>query len=273
VSDSINQVDAHYGQRDLLGVVLDALRNAGLDPTRVAPDDLAALEEFHTLGRQATVELAELAGVNKAMRVLDVGAGLGGPARLLAHHYGCRVTALDLTEEYCRVAQALTEMTGLSDLVEVRQGDALDLPFPDTSFDLVWTQHASMNIADKARLYGEIRRVLVPGGRFALFDIVAGESQPIHFPVPWAADPSISFLVSIDDMHDLMIGAGLSPLIWEDLTEGVLAWFQAQAGKPPTSSPAIGLHLLAPDMGEKLANQVRNISEHRVRFLRAVLRR
>lgn len=271
--DSIKQVDAHYGQRDLLGLIFDALRNAGLDPSRVGPDDLGALEEFHTLGRQATVELADLAGVTKAMRVLDVGAGLGGPARLLARRYGCRVTALDLTEEYCRVAQALTELTGLSDLVEVRQGDALDLPFPEDSFDLVWTQHASMNIADKARLYGEISRVLVPGGRLAFFDVVAGENQPIHFPVPWAADQSLSFLVSIDDMHGLMVDAGLSTIIWEDLTEGVLAWFQAQARKPTASSPAIGLHLLAPDMGEKLANQVRNISEQRVRFLRAVLTR
>ncbi len=273
MSDSIGQVDAHYGQRDLLAVVLDALRTAGLDLTRVTPDDLAGLEEFHTLGRQATVELAELAGVTKAMRVLDVGAGLGGPARLLAHRYRCRVTALDLTEEYCRVAQALTEMTGLSDSVEVRQGNALDLPFPENSFDLVWTQHASMNLADKARLYAEIRRVLVPGGRLALFDIVAGENQPIHFPVPWAADPSISFLVSIKEMRDLLTDAGFDPLIWEDLTEGVMAWFQAQAVKPKISAPSIGLHLLAPDMGEKLANQVRNISEHRVRFLRAVLTR
>jgi hypothetical protein len=130
-----------------------------------------------------------------------------------------------------------------------------------------------MNIADKARLYGEAHRVLVPGGRFAFFDVVAGEG-PIHFPVPWAPDASISFLASIDEMRKLLEGAGFTPVVWEDLTEGVLAWFQAQAAKAATASlPTIGLHLLAPDMGEKLANQVRNISEGRVRFLRAVLTR
>lgn len=269
---SSNAVDAHYGRRDLLEVVGQALNAAGLDSARVTPDDLAPIDQFHALGRQATAELAELAGVTHAMRVLDVGAGLGGAARLLAYRYGCRVTSLDVTEEYCRVAEALTAMTGLSDLVEVRHGDALDLPFPEGEFDVVWTQHASMNIADKARLYSEVHRVLVPAGRFAFFDIVAGENQPIHFPVPWAPDPSISFLISIDEMRRLLVGEGFVPVVWEDLTEGVLAWFQTQAAKPAaTSLPAIGLHLLAPDMGEKLANQVRNISENRVRFLRAVL--
>ncbi len=241
-------VTAHYETQALNATILDAIKAAGLDVADISPDDLAPLEEFHTLGRQATVELAELAGVTRGWRVLDVGSGLGGPARLLAARYGVHVTALDLTAAYCDAARMLNELTGLSDLVDVRQGDALDLPFADASFDLVWTQHASMNIADKSRLYSEIARVLTPGGRLAMFDIVAGDVSPIHFPVPWAGDPSISFLESIDQMQSLLLAAGFTTLVWEDLTAGVLAWFEERAASAQGAPRTIGMHLLAADM-------------------------
>jgi SAM-dependent methyltransferase len=263
-------VQGHYGHSDLARQIFDSIRAAGLDPKHLSPVDLAPLEEFHTLGRRATEELADLAGVEAGVSVLDVGAGLGGPARLLASRYGCDVTAIDLTEAYCEVSRLLTEATGLGALVQIRQGDALDLPFADESFDLVWTQHVSMNIADKRRMYEEVARVLVPGGRFAFFDIVAGEVSPIHFPVPWAADPSISFLETPEQMGVLLDEAGFTSMVWEDLTEGVLAWLEHRAISPPDQA-TIGLHLLASDMPTKLENQVRNVREARVRFLRAVL--
>ena len=266
-------VAAHYETQALTALIVDAIKAAGLEVGDLSPDDLAPLEEFHTLGRQATVELAELAGVTRGWQVLDVGSGLGGPARLLASRYGVRVTALDLTAAYCEAARMLNELTGLSELVEVRQGDALDLPFADQSFDLVWTQHASMNIADKERLYSEVWRVLVPGGRFAMFDILAGDVSPIHFPVPWAADPSISFLEPIGHLRSMLLAAGFTTLVWEDLTEGVLAWFEDRAASARVEPTSIGLQLLSSDMPEKLANQVRNVREGRVRFLRAVLTR
>ena len=263
-------VQDHYGHSDLAEQIVDSIRSAGLDPEHLSPDDLAPLEEFHTLGRRATEELAELAGVDDRLSVLDVGAGLGGPARLLASRYGCRVTAIDLTEVYCEVSRLLTEATRLGALVQVRQGDAIDLPFPDASFDLVWTQHVSMNIADNVRMYEEAARVLAPGGRFAFFDIVAREVSPIHFPVPWAADPSISFLETPEQMGVLLDEAGFTPVVWQDPTEGVLAWLEQRAASP-ADQLTIGLHLLAPDMPTKLRNQVRNVREARVQFLRAVL--
>jgi SAM-dependent methyltransferase len=263
-------VQGHYGHSDLARQILNAIRAAGLDPEQLSPDDLAPLEEFHTLGRRASEELAELAGVEAGLSVLDVGAGLGGPARLLASRYGCRVTAIDLTKDYCEISQLLTQATGLAALVEVRQGDALNLPFADESFDLVWTQHVSMNIADKLRMYQEVARVLAPGGRFAFFDVVAGGVSPIHFPVPWAADPSISFLETPEQMGVLLDEAGFTPVVWQDLTDGVLAWLEQRVASSPDQA-MIGLHLLAPDMATKLTNQVHNVREGRVRFLRAVL--
>jgi MPBQ/MSBQ methyltransferase len=264
-------VVAHYARGGLAATVLAALAAAGVDPEHPGPDDLAPLEEFHTLGRPATLELAGLAGVTAGMRVLDVGAGIGGPARLLARRHGCHVTALDLTAEFCEVSRLLTERTGLGDRVDVRQGDALDLPFDDGSFDLVWTQHAAMNIADKARLYAEMHRVLVPGGRLALYDVVAGGVAPIHLPVPWAERAEISHLVTPGALLRLLAEAGFEVVVWEDLTEVATAWMRRLVANP--DPPPLGLHLLVSDLPRKAANWLRNLEEDRTRLLRAVARR
>ena len=150
------------------------LRSAGLDPDRLDIDDLAPLDEFHALGRAATLALAELSGLTATDRVLDVGAGIGGPARFLAARYGARVTALDATQRFCAVAELLTRGAGLADRVQVVHGDARRMPFADGEFDLVWTQAMMQNVAEKGQLIAELVRVLAPGGRLALFELVAG---------------------------------------------------------------------------------------------------
>ena len=170
------------------------LRANGKDPAALTIEDLAPIDQLHARGSEATLELARLAGITAGMRVLDVGGGLGGPARTLASAFGCSVEVLDLTEEFCRAGEMLTARTGLADLVCFRQGNALKMPYPGAGFDVAWTQHSSMNIADKERLYAEIQRVLRPGGRLALHEILAGPVSPIHFPVPWARDPDLSHL-------------------------------------------------------------------------------
>jgi SAM-dependent methyltransferase len=265
-----NPAVANYEQPGLVRTILAAIEAAGLDPADLGPDDLAPLEEFHTLGRQATIDLAKAAAVRGGERVLDIGAGLGGPARVLARDFGCRVTALDLTVAYCEAAQMLNELTGLDGAVEVTYGDALDLPFGAETFDVVWTQHASMNIADKRTLYREVARVLRPGGRFAMFDIMAGDVVPVHFPVPWASEPSMSHLATPEETRELLIGVGLTPVVWDDVSPDVLAWLNTRTTGPVQPAPGLrGFDVLAPDMPARLANQVRNVQEHRVRFLRA----
>ncbi len=191
------RVKAHYtpGSAESLADAFDrALRSWGKEGATLTPGDLAPIDQFHVGGEAATLALAALAGVGATTRVLDVGGGFGGPARTLATRYGCAVTVLDLTEAYCTVGEMLTARCGLSDHVVFRQGDALALPFPDTTFDLVWTQHSSMNIADKRQFYAETYRVLRPGGYLALYEIMAGPQAPLHYPVPWARDATISFL-------------------------------------------------------------------------------
>src|SRR5262244_1499907 len=219
----INPVETHYTRPDLIGAILAALKAAGKDIDHLTPDDLAPVDEFHSGQRPATVRLAELVGFTGAERVLDVGSGLGGPSRYLAWRYGCRVSGVDLTAEFCRVAEMLTQRTGLVGRVDYRQGNALDLPFDDMSFDVVWSQNAAMNIADRERLYREMRRVLKAGGKLALQEVAAGPGGPPHYPVQWAREPSISFLYSQQATRQTLEAAGFRVLVWQDTTAEALA--------------------------------------------------
>ena len=166
--------------------ILEALQESGRSIDELTYRDLIPVSELHNRGKQATVDLARLAEIQPEHHVLDLGCGIGGPARTLAAEFGCRVTGIDISDEFCTAAQSLNELVGLSGNISIRTADALALPFEDESFDIVWTQHASMNIADKQALFTEMHRVLRPGGKLALHDVMAGPVQPVHFPVPWA---------------------------------------------------------------------------------------
>ncbi len=273
----VQSISEHYARGDLAATILAAIHAAGKDQNALTVDDLAPVDQFHTRGKQATLELARRAELTAGMRVLDVGGGIGGPARTLASEMGCVVTVLDLTEEYCRTGEILTARTGLSGRVTFRHGSALDIPFTDVSFDAVWTQHSSMNIADKERLYAEIFRVLRPGGRFALYEIMAGPVSPIHFPVPWAREPTLSSLRPPAEIHSLLIGMGFKEVSWIDETVSALEWFRqrlAAAAAAPAGQPALGLHLLlGADFSAMFRNQVRNLEEKRVAVIQAVFQR
>src|SRR5919109_5189440 len=185
-------VERHYTRPNLENTILTALKNAGKDVDQLTVDDLAPIDEFHTRGREATANLAFLLGKNLQpnFHVLDVGSGIGGPSRYLASRFGCHVTGLDLVGEYCCVADSLAKRVKLDNLLTYRQGDATQMPFDDATFDVVWTQYASMNIADKHGLYSEMYRVLKPGGKLAVDEAYKGSSDmddsSIHFPLPWA---------------------------------------------------------------------------------------
>ena len=191
---------------------------AGKQIHAIQPSDLAMLEDFHSLGRLATAALIDLAQVGAGDRVLDAGTGIGGTARLIAAERGARVTAVDLTPEYCEVAEWLNDAVGLGDMIEVLTADVTELPFDDASFDVVVSQHVQMNVADKRRLYAEARRVLAPGGRLALWDVTAGSGGPLHLPVPWATSPEQSHLVTPERLAELLREAGFATAHWNDLT-------------------------------------------------------
>jgi len=268
-------VQAHYTRSGLGDLILAALEKAGKDLSRLTPEDLAPIDEFHIRGRAATLELARAARVDSTKRVLDVGSGVGGTSRCLAREFGCRVTGIDLTDEYCSAAAMLSERIGLAALVDYRQGDATNLPFPDASFDIVWTEHVAMNIPDKPRLYAEMHRVLKPGGTLAIYDILAGPSGPVLFPVPWARTPEASFLATPDELRNLLEDAGFGIEAWSDTTDAARAWFVALAEKIRTEGVApLGFHvLLGSDFPAMAQNQRRNLEEARIVLAQIVARR
>jgi len=269
-----NPVETHYTSTELGEAILTALKAAGKDLDNLTPDDLAPIDEFHGGQRPATVRLAELVGFAGTEQVLDVGSGLGGPSRYLAWRYGCHVSGVDLTAEFVRVAELLTRLTGLVDKVDYRQGDALDLPFESQRFDIVWSQNAAMNIADRDRLYREMRRVLKPDGKLALQEVAAGPGGPPYYPVQWAREPSISFLYSQAATRAKLEAAGFRVVAWQDTTEPALQSAKARARNAVGQPPALGTHLLlGADWQAMFRNSGRNLKERRTELFNAVLER
>jgi SAM-dependent methyltransferase len=264
-----------YKRRALADVILTALTAAGKDIEHLTPDDLAPVDEFHSGGRNATVRLAQLAQINGSERVLDVGCGIGGPSRYLASKFGCQVTGLDLTAEFVALAGMLAQRTRLADKVTYRQGDALDMPFADASFDLVWSQNAAMNIADRDRLYGEMRRVLTPAGRLALQEMAAGPGGEPFYPTPWAGDKSISFLSTPEATRAALERIGFRVVAWQDTTEEALEQQRARAKALEAESlPPLGLHILIGEAFPTVTkNMLRNLQEERLKLFNTVLER
>jgi SAM-dependent methyltransferase len=271
----VNQVGAHYSVRDLEQSILKGLEKSGANLDVLTVEDLAGVDHFHIGGLDASLDLLRLAEIQPGSEVLDVGGGLGGAARVLATKVEAKVTVLDATVEYCRVGERLTALVGLSDRVIFRPGDGCDIPFGEGTFDLVWMQHANMNIEDKGALFSEMYRVLRPGGRVAFHEVMAGSMEPVLFPVPWAGRLSISFLRRQDEVRDLIATAGFTEVIWKDVTESNLEmWKQRLAATTESGPPPLGVHLLmGTDAPVKAKNVLRNLEEERITVVQAVLER
>jgi sarcosine/dimethylglycine N-methyltransferase len=268
MTDMLDGVRDHYRASGLTGRLKTALLALGPEDQRLAPEQLAALDQFHTRGLAATAELAKLAGIAADALVLDIGSGVGGPARFLAATYGCRVTGVDLSEAFVEAARYLSARTGQSGQVAFQTASALELPFEDGRFDVILLQHVAMNISDRARLYREIHRVLKPGGKFATFDAVLKSGEP-HYPVPWARTPATSFLLTAAATREAIEPAGFRTLTWQDDTEAAKAWIAQLRASGPPPAPNLSV-LMGPDFAELAANLGRNFLEGRLGVLTAV---
>lgn len=268
MANTTELVESHYGSAALGEKILAALQAEGIDTERLTPELLAPLDQLHTRGWAATIEQVQMIDFTSEMFVLDIGCGIGGPARYIASKFGCHVTGIDLTDEFCRTATMLTQRCGLSDLVDFERGNALSLPFGEGSFDLVWCQNVTMNIEDKAGLYGEVRRVLKPDGKFTFTEYTAGPVGDPIYPLSWAPEPSINFLIPYDEMLSTLERAGFRIITCVDDSEVV-----SKATRPARTSPLSTSLVLGEDQPDRVANVRQSIAEHRLGIVKLVAER
>ncbi|MGM0589589.1 MAG: class I SAM-dependent methyltransferase [Bacteroidota bacterium] len=275
MSQTYKHIIGCYDRDGLIETLLKAIQEELGDGPDLNPENLAPVDEFHIRGREATTELTKLLGEVDGLKVLDIGCGLGGTARYLASDFNCHVTGIDLTPTYVSLAEKLSEMVGLEDKTNFYEASALELPFSEGQFDVVWMEHVQMNIPSKDQLISEIERVLRPNGVLLFHEIFESSEGEPHFPVPWADESSGSFLVTPEDFQNSLEKADLEVIQWENVSQPSLQWFDsvtdqlAQTGPPP-----LGLHLL---MGEaaptKLNNVGKNLQENRICVFQSMCRK
>lgn len=265
----------HYASDGIATRLLTALRAARGAAVAVTPDELAPLDHFHSRGLPATRDLAAALDPQPADRVLDIGCGIGGPARWIAAKFGCHVTGIDLTAEFIAAAKELSLACGLEHRTRFEHASALELPFADQSFDRAYSHNVSMNIADKLAFYREALRVLKPGGRAVFADLGQGPGGAPHYPVPWASDPSASFLATPDQTRAALTTAGFTIEKLEDSSERVMAATIEQIGKLETEGfPPLHLHvLMGARMKDYVLNSMRSQRDGRVLTMVAVVKR
>lgn len=273
-ADLEQDVAAHYATSRLAEAILEGLAAAGADLDALTPEDLAPVDEFHTAGRLSTLKALALFAPQPGAHILDAGCGIGGTARCLAHEHGCRVTGLDLTPDFIEVARMLTSRTGLEERCAFEVGSVLAMPFDAASFDGAVSFHVAMNIEDRTGFYREVARVLRPGARFCLFDVMKGPTPGLTYPTPWAETQATSFLHARDEVVAFLEQAGFALEAEENLRDLALDFFTKRAAQAGDGPPPLGLHLLTgANSGEKFANVIEGYGHHQIEPVILVARR
>jgi len=261
------EVSTHYSRGNLLSRLNAALTEDGVDPERPSIEALAPYDQFHGRGLEATLEVADLIQADASHHILDIGSGIGGPARYFATRFGCRVTGIDLTPEFCDVARHLTRLLDLDGRIRFEVGDALAMPFADVSFDGAYSMNVSMNIADKRAFYREIRRVLKPGAWLILSEMAKGEGRDLDYPTPWAASERASFLATLEETRYGLQDAGFDVIQLRNTLEearafGTRSRAMVERGEKPPHRAVMLIH--GEIATEAMANTARGLLEARI---------
>jgi SAM-dependent methyltransferase len=272
----LQDISTHYTHGDLVAAIRSGIEKTGKTIDNVTVDDLAPVDEFHVGGRQASEHFLDQLELTAEKRILDVGCGLGGPARFAASRYGCRVEGIDLTPEYVETGQVICKWVGLAGRISLHQGSALSMTFADGVFDGAYMLHVGMNIEDKAKLCAEVGRVLRPGALFGIYDIMETGSGELAFPVPWATTAAFSAVVEPGQYRDALKAAGFEVIAELNRRDFAVTFFDqlrartiAAGGPPP-----LGLHVLMGRNGpDKIQNMVRGIANGHIAPVELIARK
>ena len=268
----MKHIHGYYSPNDLYNNIIEGLNKSGKELSGLTLDDLQPVDEFHIRGDTATKELIKLSGFTPDMHIIDVGCGVGGSTRRLSHETGCCVTGIDLSDEYIDAAIRLTQLLNMQERVKFHAASALELPFEDNIFDGAWSIQMNMNIEDKLSWLKELYRVIKPGGRAVLYEVCGNTNTPVHFPVPWAQDSTMSYLVPPEPFREVITYAGFEIDVWNDktdLAQKAFAHMTEPVGEP--NLPELGVHMLVGnDILTKAYNLHRNLDEERVSLIETV---
>lgn len=273
--DQSSNIATHYGSDNLGKKIFEALVKAGKDTENLQLKDISVIDQLHTGGHMATLELAKRAGLSEKSLVMDAGCGIGGSSRLLAQTFQCKVTGIDLVPSFIEVARQLSQATQTMDALKFNCGDITNTGLDDDSFDVVWSQHTLMNIKDKDAVFAEFKRILKPGGIVVLHEIVQGIKSDIHLPVPWADNHDISFLVPRDEIERVILGNGFNCRFIEDRTDQAKLWWEKVDAATSKASNApqrpLGPHIIFGDNGKHFGQTMtKNLNEERIQLIEAI---
>ena len=265
----------HWGRGDVYGLIVSALNKMSKSLEGLTVEDLAPVDHFHARGFPATIELADRLPIKSDQHILDIGCGLGGPARYIAKWFHCTLSGIDITEPFVEAANKLTTLVRMEGQVKIRHGDGQRLPYPDSHFDGAYTQHVTMNVADRRKFFAEAYRVLKPGAFFALTEHGLGANGDPHYPVPWSADGSVAYLVTPSETRTVLEETGFEDIVVEDTGAKYVAGYKVMIEKAERGAlPPLGIHIL---MGEtalqKMRNAARNIEEGRTHPIQLICRK